>query len=220
MATHRPKSTLRTKYPRAWWTGEYAKPSDNDLPADLANLIAIYRCMAWRLDEEPPRRDIRATLAELADMDDKTSATYWRHLAQPVRAQIDRVHYQEFRRQFGSDVTYSRRLGYYEKGPNNIPKLARLALETMPSDSGGRPRVAHVAMLFCIDLALYWWRTTGKKPRAYVSPTSQSDFMRWAVPLLARADFKTGDAPTILRAAVRATFKPKKPRIADNTLTG
>src|SRR4051812_19707046 len=51
------------------WIGEYAKPTDAKLPADLQDIVQTWRCF-YDDREMPARSDIRRTLRDLVSIGD------------------------------------------------------------------------------------------------------------------------------------------------------
>jgi hypothetical protein len=187
--------------------GEFAKPSDAELPPDLAELIQFYRAKAFHCpprdnkESSLTRSDVRETLEDLVKLPrsttDKEAANIYRHLdswtsaglleaARMARLKLDLINPEGFAKL--------------------LPKLAARAHREMAkkSDLGGTPAMRGVYILFAEALAKYYQRKKTIIPAA--DSAVPSAYKIWAEEMFNRANFHTEDLYNILREGMsRAT---------------
>lgn len=201
----RGKSTIG-RFPRMVRPGEFAKPSDAELPPDLAELIQFYRAKEFH---SPPRdnkessltrSDVRETLEDLVKLPrsttDKEAANIYRHLDSWTSAGL-------------REAAHMARLKFDLSNPEGfaglLPRLAARAQRKMAkkSDSGGAPAMIGVYILFAEALAKYYQHTEKTLPT--VNSAAPSAYEIWAEQMFLRANFPTTNLYNILREGIART---------------
>lgn len=203
---------------------EYAKPSDNELGrvivdefmtpdgvivtvaerSELAQLVINYRAGLWLHDDRPKRDEVRETLRRLSRMDQSRASSRWRGLDSAVKAEIDRACLMSFRSLNGPNVLYSKALRYTRYGPENLPEVSALAMNSMRHVRAGRPRITALAVAYAAALASYWFSEHKRWPTVNVVCFEPSKFQNWAFSMFERARFPTGDLYKALRDGLRS----------------
>ncbi len=173
--------------PAGGWVGDYAKSSDEALPAGVVRLVQTYRTLL--MQDHAKAGDVTATLQRLAAMTREEAADRLHDLDTSTEAELETAALAMTRT--------------YDLAGADIPALAAHALAHRSRATGGRPATERLAQMFATDLARHWWNENGTIPRVSIQDLPATDYQLWALDLLQAAGFSTGNAYNILRIGIQ-----------------
>lgn len=154
------------------------------------------------------RRDIRATLNDLATLNDAEVMPAIRALDAATECEMWRGVWYWYRRD-SAGVIPAAAFDLENYGAPEIRKFAQVALEHFKANTGGRPNTKKLDVEFAAWLAREYQNQTGTRPTTITD--GSTPFMRFAVSQFAAVGRRSRDLTKILREGIRAALdRPKR----------
>lgn len=212
---HKPRGKLRKKpHPLrgARWVGDYLVPDDDDIPGDFKNIILFWRAKYWRIGIAPDEKGIRASLLDLTNISDDDAVVVIKDsLLDPgTYCRLRYGAFLLFKREKHNAPPFPFVASMWLSTPEKIRESAKLVLESLPKDKGGRPEIRGIDEMFASAIASYWTRSKGKKPPSTTG--ANNEFTEFARDMFARAGRKLPDLDKVLRVGLRLSSGSEKRR--------
>ena len=193
----RPKSLIRK---RGRINGVRHHTAQGEIIPDGA--IAYWRSVYDAHGSHSERRDVRATLGDLATINDAEVKAAIRAIDAATKCEMERgVWYR------GGIIPAAFDLENY--GAPEIREFAQIALAHFKTTTGGRPNTKKLDVAFAAWLALEYQRQTGTRPTTITG--GSTPFVRFAVGWFAAVGRRSRDITKLLREGIReALNKPKR----------
>ena len=193
----RPKSLIRTR-----GTIHGARHHTGEIIPDGA--IAHWKSVYDAYGSYSERRDVRATLNDLATINDADVKAAIRAIDTATECEMWRGVWHWYR---GGIIPAAFDLENYSAP--EIREFAQIALAHFKTTTGGRPNTKKLDVAFAAWLALEYHRQTGTKPTTITG--GSTPFMRFAVDQFAAVGRRSQDITKLLREGIRAALdKPKR----------
>lgn len=154
------------------------------------------------------RRDIRATLNDLATINDAEAKAAICAIDAATEGEMLRGVWYWYRRD-SAGVIPAAAFDLVNYGASEIREFAKLSLVHFKANTGGSPSTKKLDVEFAAWLAMEYQRQTGTRPTTITG--GSTPFMRFAVSQFAAIGRRSLDMTKILREGIRAALdKPKR----------
>lgn len=154
------------------------------------------------------RRDVRATLNDLATINDAEVKAAIRAIDTATECEMLRGVWHWYRIDSAGAIPAAA-FDLENYGASEIRKFAQIALDHFKATTGGRPNTKKLDVEFAAWLALVYQNQTGTRPTTITG--GNTPFMQFAVSQFAAIGRHSRDMTKILREGIRAALdKPKR----------
>lgn len=158
------------------WVGEYAKPSDNSLDPDLAELLQTHRAWDDAASWIPPRADVRATLEKLLSLDEAQQAKAIPLVDTDTASRLATGAMLWYRQRTDELPPDWDRVERHEPHVRN--EMIRLALDHLNEHKvNGRRSTQQRNIDLAMDLLHYWPKRHGRKPTVFLNADKPSPYL-------------------------------------------
>jgi hypothetical protein len=199
----RPKSLIRK---RGRINGVRHHTAQGEIIPDGA--IAYWQSVYDAHGSYSERRDVRATLNDLATINDAEVKAAIRAIDAATECEMLRGVWHWYRRDSAGAIPAAA-FDLENYGAPEIREFAQVALAHFKASTGGRPNTKKLDVEFAAWLAMEYQRQTGTRPTTITD--GNTPFMQFAVSQFAAAGRRSRDLTKILREGIRAALaKPKR----------